>query len=132
MTLAVASTSAPCTDVLDRTVACPAPDDEPAVTAPDAKATEPSQADAPPDVTTLPAELLVVSAGLAFGGAAALVLGLATTATNDDELLAQEVATYVGAGMLAWSSLIGAGALALSLFDPATGAPQLRVFQGQE
>lgn len=130
--LALALATAPCTDVLDRTAACTAPDDEPTAVAPDVKGTEAFPRDASWDVGTLPAELGFVSAGLAFGGGTALVLGLATTATNDDERLAQAIATYIGTGMLAWSSLVGAGAFALWIFDPSTGAPRLKFFPEAE
>ena len=126
--VALLAAAQPCTDVVDRTAGCVAPDELKTAIAPDVKRIEEPRW----DVATLPAELAFVSAGLAFGGGAGLVLGLATTPNNDDERLAQEVAVYTGAGLLVWSALVGAGAVALGVFDPTSGTLRYDLFADGE
>ena len=143
----------PCTAIVDRTPTCTSPAVLTSAIAPDPKRLqEPGwdpgiPAPAKPDrlssgmalaeptaslLDTLPAELGLVSAGLALGGGAGLVLGLATTSNNDDERLAQDVAVYTGLGMLAWSTLVGAGAVALAAFDPSSGELRWQIFPDHE
>lgn len=128
MLVALAQPSAPCTDVVDRTPGCAAPSALPSAIAADAKRVEAVRF----DVATLPAELGIVSAGLALGGGAGLVLGLATTPNNEHERLAQSVAALTGTGLLVWSALVGAGAAALWLFDPASGEVRPKIFPDRE
>lgn len=114
----------PCDGVVDRTPQCSPPKEGGPPVLADAKA--PAAAE-PYDISGLPAELGFASFTLAFGGGAGLVLGLVPTPSNENEVLAQEVAVYTGAGLLVWSALVAGGAVALWAFDASNGTMRVPI-----
>lgn len=128
VTFAIAD-ARPCDGVVDRTPECSPPKEGGAPVLADNKAPPPTDAY---DISALPSELGFVSFSLAFGGGAGLMLGLVPTPSNDNELVAQEVAVYTGAGLLVWSALVAGGAVALWAFDASSGTMRVPIDPGAE
>lgn len=119
----------PCDGVVDRTDKCLPPKESGPPVLADTKTAPPPDAF---DIAGLPGEMAFLSASLAFGGGAAMVLGLVASPSNDDEEFAQEIAVYAGTGLLVWSGLVGGGALALWAFDPSSGTMRIPIEPGAE
>jgi hypothetical protein len=126
----VSGVTPPCANVLDKTAGCEAPASVASPIAADAKPAAKSDSI---DSSKIPGELGFLSAGLALGGGVVISAAYAYAPQNPDDKQVQTWVTIGGVGLLGWSALVGVSAVALSVFDPATGAFKLKsLYEGAD
>jgi hypothetical protein len=84
--------------------------------------------------STLPGELGFVALALGVAGGSAMIGAQATDVQRlDDEHQLQQRALFLsGASLVGLAGLVGAGAVAVTVFDPSTGTLRLPLFSGED
>ncbi len=133
LTLIIAAGPDPCAGVVDRTAACASPDDVGAAVAPDA-ATDPLGVAAFVKPDELSSKLALVAAALGIGGTAAIGSSYAVTPPHEtsEEQRLRKAVRVGGVSVLAVSGLVGGAAVALAVFDAATGKPRFNLVEENE